>query len=247
MPAEIITLQFKPDLAGIQQAENHLQALAARFQIALSSAYAGAAASNANFNGPTPGGGGGGGGGGGAGGGGANGSPNPGGRGIRAGWGTVDDLQSSSSVQSPSLRGQFGQAIASGAGAGVSGANTALVGSPTALGVAAGLGGLQGAAGLVAQKVPVIGDFLALGVRAIGEAAKAPAESAAAEVAGIVGQMSYYGFSVSDEDIKTFAQERGIAHRRRYKDYQRAYRVAYPEALGEPLQAASFSLSVLGL
>lgn len=252
MANEIITLEFKPNLAGIQQAENHLQALAARFQIALSSAYAGAAqGANLGANLAV---GGGGGGGGGAGGGGAGGTPNPGGQGAPGGGGGGTPAPGGGppgnpggSPPTPGFFSQIGSSALQGAGGAISGANPALVASPMALGVSGGLGALSGAAGGVAQKIPVIGDYLALGVKAFEQGIMTPIERTAGEVSGIVGQMARYGFEVSDDDISNFSKERLIANRRQFKAERRATRVTYEDALSNPLQAVSYSLSALGI
>lgn len=252
MADETIVLKFQPDPAGLIQAQRLLEQLANNFGVALQAAF-----DQAVQNGTVPAVPGGAGRGGGAGGGGANGTPNPGGQGTPggggaggqggAGGGGGPSGNPAGSPPTPGFFGQMGGAALTGGGGAIGGANPALVGSPVALSMVGGVGAASGAAGFVANKVPVIGDYLALGVKAFEQGVFTPIERTAGEVSGIVGQMARYGFEVSDEDIANFSKERLIANRRQFKAERRATRVTYEDALANPLQAISFSLSSLGI
>lgn len=150
-------------------------------------------------------------------------------------------------MSSGALMMGMGNAISNGIGSSLAGTDTALVGSPGILGVKAALGAGQGFSSFLGN-IPGIGGALAgageLGLKAFERGIFSPIEQAAGEVSGIVGQMSRYGFEVSDEDISSFAQERLVAARRQFKASRRATRLTYEAGI---IGSAQYSLSALGI
>ena len=250
--AEIITLQFKPDLAGIQQAENHLQALAARFHAALATAYAGAAnGANVMVNVPQGRGGiGGGGGGGGAGGGGAGGAPNPGGAPPTPGGGPPPPTPTPADTNAERLAA-IAKGAARGFGSGINSMSpmTSPYGSPGATALAGGFGAVEGAigaAGAAFGPLGAVGGALAVAqFRAFERDVRAPIEKTGEEVADIVGSLERHGISVSDESIRGFVKARNVANRREYEGKKRAYRLS--QETGVIWGSLSSVLSGIGL